>query len=54
MYDYEDQITFVVDEQHLNHEPGKMVNQTDNSWDAAIEEALEAAEIPEPDLEMEM
>lgn len=25
-----------------------------NQWDAAIEEALEAAEIPEPELEMEM
>lgn len=54
MYDYEDQITLVVDEQHLNHEPEKMVNQADRSWDAAIEEALEAAEIPEPELEMEM
>lgn len=31
MYDYEDYITLVVDEQHLNHEPKRMVNQADNS-----------------------
>lgn len=33
MYAYEDQITLVVDEQHLNHEPGEMVNQADNFSD---------------------
>ena len=52
MYDYEDYITLVVDEQHLNHEPKRMVNQADNSWDAAIEAALQVAEISEPELEM--
>lgn len=54
MYDYEDHITLIVDEQHLNHEPRQLVNRADDLWDAAIEKALEAAEVAEPELEMEM
>lgn len=54
IYDYDDTTALTVDEQHINHEPGKVAKESEGLYDAAIEEALEAAMIPEPEFEMEM
>lgn len=54
IYDYDDTAALTVDEQHINHEPGKVSEEPKSLYDAAIEEALEAAMIPEPEFEMEM
>lgn len=54
IHDYEDVISLTVDEKHLNHESRQTVYQVNDSYDAAIEEVIEAAEIPEPEFEMEM
>lgn len=52
IHDYKDVISLTVDEKHLNHEPRQEAEGGNGLYDAAIEEALETAEIPE--LEMEM
>lgn len=54
IYDYDDVVALTVDEHHLNHEARQGIQETESLYDAAIEEALVAADVPEPEFEMEM
>lgn len=53
IYDYDDVVSLTVDEQHLNHEAREPEGK-ECLYEAAVEEVLEAAMTPEPEMGMEM